>query len=58
MSLSTALILGYIVVFFSSFIVVIGGVATWQVLSDLSDQAKAARRREPDTSVDDLLKAA
>ncbi len=32
------LVLGYVVAFFSAFIVAIGGVATWQVLSDLKDR--------------------
>lgn len=57
MSLSTILILGYIVAFFSSFIVAIGGIATWQVVSDLRDQA-ASQRSARYTEYQGALKAA
>jgi hypothetical protein len=57
MPLSTILILGYIVAFFSSFIVAIGGIATWQVVSDLREQA-ASRRGARYTEYQGALKAA
>jgi predicted negative regulator of RcsB-dependent stress response len=57
MPLSTILILGYIVAFFSSFIVAIGGIATWQVVSDLREQA-ASRRSARYTEYQGALKAA
>ncbi len=43
MELSTLLILGYIVAFFSAFIVVIGGVWAGQVIGELRDKAAARR---------------
>jgi predicted negative regulator of RcsB-dependent stress response len=57
MPLSTILILGYIVAFFSSFIVAIGGIATWQVVSDLREQA-ASRHSARYTEYQGALKAA
>ncbi len=43
MPLSTVIILGVIVAMFAAFVIAIGGAATWQVLSDLRDEAKARR---------------
>ena len=57
MPLTTVLILGYIVAFFSAFVVVIGGVWAGQVVSELRDKA-AVRRRLHDTEFHGALKAA
>jgi hypothetical protein len=57
MTLTDILVLGYIVAFFSAFVIVIGGVATWQTVSDLREKA-AERRAERRTEFQGALKAA
>lgn len=61
MPLSTVVILGVIVAMFAAFIVAVGGVASWQVLSDLRDAKKTVKREASGKagSVDlDIRKAA
>ena len=58
MPLSTIVILGVIVAMFAAFIVAIGGVATWQVLSDQRDEAKDRARRQNAKIVTDAFRKA
>lgn len=58
MPLSTIVILGVIVAMFAAFVFVMGGVATWQVLSDQRDEAKARANRQNAKIVTDAFRRA
>lgn len=54
---SNLFVLGYIVAFFAAFIIPVGGVSTWIMISDLKDRA-AARRRDRTAASHSALKTA
>lgn len=58
MPTSTIVILGVIVAMFAAFVIAIGGVATWQVLSDRRDEAKDRDRRQNAKIVTDAFRKA